>query len=160
MTLEEIKKLIDIAIENTLNENPVLPFNVSERAWAHRLAFNMENITDHPFYGWNIDCEYNMDGTLVKKLEGIKACDVQKKTDRIFPDIIVHIRNSDKNLLVVEIKKNDACDPCDKLKLELFTKSNGDYKYEFGLYINIEDNKFTKTWYRGGDVVGETCLEY
>lgn len=82
------------------------------------------------FKGWDIDCKYNRNGLLLKELHGIKQCDYQKKTDRIFPDIIVHHRVNEENLnnlLVIEIKHSAVEDPCDKLKLKLLTSLEGQY---------------------------------
>jgi hypothetical protein len=109
------------------------------------------------FSGWDIDCDYNKDGSIVKQLEGIKGCKAQKKSDKIMPDIIVHKRNGswhDANLLMVELKLNDECDVCDKRKLELFTRT-GQFQYRLGLYINIDSGRFKRTWYQGGIQVGE-----
>lgn len=116
------------------------------------------------FDGWNVDCEYNRQRMISKQLEGIRGCDEQKKTNRIYPDIIVHHRtNNDdpirgENLLVIELKNDDPEDACDRRKLELLTHQDGYYKYQLGLYINISDNQFTKTWYKNGEAVSEEVL--
>jgi hypothetical protein len=138
-------------------KRPLQP-GVNERAFAHRLAVHMEG----SFPGWDVDCEYNKHGMNIKALEGIQACDEQKKTDRIYPDIIVHKRTNDspieENLLVIEMKRNDACDPCDERKLQLLTDFGREYRYQLGLYINIQDNQFINTWYSNGVVIEEVLL--
>ena len=80
------------------------------------------------FPGWDVDCEYNRKGIETKKLKDIEERDDLKKSDIVFPDIIVHQRNTTNNLLVIELKKNDRKSHCDIKKLELFTRDN-DYAY-------------------------------
>jgi hypothetical protein len=123
--------------------------SVHERTTAHRLAVQLE-----PQVGtWNVDCEYDRDGQMVKHLLGIAECDPNRATDRILPDIIVHHRHGRgrrHNLLVVELKKNAVEDACDRRKLELLTDPGGRYQYQVGLYINIDNDRFTCTWYKDG----------
>ena len=144
---DEIKENVERAIQVLKTEDPVLAVeSVHERSTAHRLAVHMEPL----FAGWNIDCEYDRYGTALKELEGIAECDDKRKTDRILPDIIVHRRREDDNLLVVELKKNDPEDLCDFRKLELFTALNGNYRYQLGLYININNGAFNCVWFKDG----------
>ena len=153
-----IVSAINGAIKFLQAEKRPLQPGANERAFAHRLAVHMEG----SFPGWDVDCEYNKHGMNIKALEGIQACDEQKRTDRIYPDVIVHKRTNDspieENLLVIEMKRNDECDPCDKRKLQLLTDLGGEYKYQLGLYINIQDNQFIKTWYSNGVKIEEVLL--
>jgi hypothetical protein len=110
-----------------------------------------------------VDCEYDRDDQLTKTLEGIRQCNARKATDSIFPDIIVHRRRHEgreNNLLVIELKKDAAADPCDHKKLALLTRSEGHYKYQLGLYINVDDGKFTCTWYKDGNFVQAPALTF
>jgi hypothetical protein len=64
-----------------------------------------------PFFGgWNVDCEYNRNHDDPKRLEipgrNVRLDDTQART--IFPDIIVHERGTDKNPLVIEMKKTTS----------------------------------------------------
>jgi len=63
-----------------------------------------------------------------------------------------------KNLLVIELKNDDEEDICDKKKLELFTTPNSHYEYQLGLYINIDNNSFNRTWYKQGKKISEEEL--
>jgi hypothetical protein len=105
------------------------------------------------FHGtWNVDCEYDRDGQVRKALEGIAECDA-RKTDYILPDIIVHHRGGEgrlHNLLVIEVMKHAAEDACDRKKLELLTRPDRHYRYQLGLYINVDGGKCTCTWYKDG----------
>jgi hypothetical protein len=146
----EIVKNVDAAIGSLLVENPPLDLSFThERTIAHRLAVGLES----RFSGWNVDCEYNRDQDLYKMLDGIAMCDGQRRTDRIFPDIIVHHRREvgrDHNGLVIELKRNDPLDICDFRKLELLTHPNGRFAYQCGLYINIDGAAFHCTWFVDG----------
>lgn len=154
MTEDKLYKLIRDAIERVVSEHPPLDFkNVTERATAHRLAFHIEHLLSEGNLGdWNVDCEYNRNGYTQKLLAGIKECDEQRKTEQVFPDIIIHKRNkseSENNLLVIELKRKQEENPCDRRKLELFT-SQHPYLYQYGLYININEGNFNCTWYKDG----------
>lgn len=145
---ESIQNKVGIAIGILLKEDAFLLENlVNERSVAHKLAEYLQE----QFPEWNIDCEYNKKGLDTKLLDNIHECDEQRKTDRVLPDIIIHHRNSNRNLLVIEIKTKTDDSTCDKKKLKLFTSSNGEYHYSFGLYIKF--NKIEEpqlTWYELG----------
>ncbi len=153
MIEDQVRAAVQSAIDGVRGEMPPLNFHAAhERSIAHRLAAHMEPRLDQD-HDWNIDCEYDRDGQLKKTLEGIKGCDAEKRTDEILPDIVVHhreVEGRDYNLLVIEIKKSARQDPCDQRKLELLTASPGHYQYQLGLYINVDNGNFTRTWYRDG----------
>ncbi len=121
---------------------------------AHKLAEYLQE----QFPDWNVDCEYNRKGMKPKLLEGIEECDEHRKTNRVFPDIIVHRRNTDDNLLVVELKKSDLNPQCDIKKLELFTHTEGEYRYSLGLFIEFEDSQSKLIWLKNGKQTG-TCTQ-
>ena len=150
MTSAQIRAAVRAAIESLRAEKPPLKFRtIHERSTAQRLAVHLE---PHFRVTWNVDCEYDHDGQVRKTLEGIAGCG-GRKTDYILPDIIVHRRGCEgrlNNLLVIEVKKNAAEDACDRKKLELLTRPDGHYHYQFGLYINVHGGKCTCTWYKDG----------
>ena len=153
MNEAEIRQVVQRAIDALRAERPPLDFHiVHERSTAHRLALHLE---PH-FEGWNLDCEYDRFGRLQKLLDGIRACDTRRTTDRILPDIIVHHREqqgTEHNLLVVEIKKSAERDDCDFEKLRLMTDPHGEFRYQFGLYINLNRGHFDCTWFKDGAAV-------
>ncbi|HEY5894382.1 MAG TPA: hypothetical protein VIT91_14250 [Chthoniobacterales bacterium] len=83
----------DALAEFLMQDMELLHVSVNERTLAHRLAIYIENQVE----GWHVDCEYNRDRHFPK----MRPSDRKK----IIPDIIVHRRNSPRNLLIVEIKK-------------------------------------------------------
>lgn len=121
----------------------LLEIEVNERSISHKIAEYLQAL----FLEWHVDCEYNRNGIETKKLPDISECSEDKKTDKVYPDIIVHRRLTMNNLLVIEIKTthNDAGEKCDFEKLKLFTSSDGDYKYNFGLFIKFNVNEFDTT---------------
>ena len=152
--IEEVKRAVNAAVGSLKEELPKLDFQaVHERSTAHRLAVQLES----HFKTWNVDCEYDRnEQQLQKMLDGIaqyKSKKTEKPTDGVLPDIIVHHRGGEgpeHNLLVVELKKHAKFDACDDAKLKLFTDQNGHYKYQVGLYININSGNFDPNWYRDG----------
>jgi len=149
--LGEIIKHVEIALE-ILRKNDSFLFegDTSERSITHKLAEYLQR----QFPDWNVDCEYNRKGLEPKFLRGIQECAGHEDSDLIYPDIIVHLRNEDRNLLVIEVKKRRLSSQCDHKKLELFTDVNGDYKYVLGLFIEFD--KFSNflpklSWFHKGN---------
>jgi len=105
MSFKEVKEKIDLAVKKLrINDSFLLVADTNERAISHRLAIYLQSL----FEGLEVDCEYNRHGMKVKKIElpndDINWDDTEAKT--VFPDIIIHKRNTDRyNLLVIEIKK-------------------------------------------------------
>lgn len=134
----EIKERLNLAIEMLIKKDSYLLKNkVNERTVSHKLAEYLQIL----FSEYNVDCEYNLKGPDVKRLEGIEDCNEQRKTDRIYPDIIIHKRNSNNNLLVIEIKTKKGEIKCDIEKLKLFTLKNGKYNYKLGVFINFNETE-------------------
>ena len=141
----KVKKAIELLLKNDLF---LLEIGACERSVAHKLAEYLQQ----EFSEYHIDCEYNRDKDYKKELEGISEC--RGKEDLVFPDIIIHRRNTDNNLLVVEIKTSNNFEKCDLRKLELFTKPSEKFRYQFGLFLKFDckrliDNK----WYEDGKIL-------
>ncbi len=113
----------------------LLRINVHERALTHRLALHVANRLEH----WDVDCEYNRqhDDGNAKVLDEVHSRMIHELRRRpdllddeavtVFPDIIVHRRNSHDNLLVIEVKKEPARLPArelDWLKLKGYVDSS------------------------------------
>ena len=139
-----MKRVKFVQIENKIkkalnslykNDYFLLENNLNERSITHKLAEYLQ----HEFPGWHVDCEYNRFIDLVKKLNlptyTINLNDLEAKT--IYPDIIIHHRNTNDNLIVIEVKKSNSQlnRNFDENKLIAFTK--GPYFYQFGMLIEI-----------------------
>jgi len=128
-----------------------------ERSIAHKLAEYMSP----EFPGWNVDCDYNRDRTDTKELPGmgdyyrVKTPSEENRTDIVLPDIIVHMRGQKRNLLVIEIKK-DEDEEDDIKKLEFFT-ARGKYHYSAGLFIILgSPDEARWRWFKDGGEKGES----
>ncbi len=79
----------------------------------------------------------------------------ERKTDRIYPDIVIHERMSEdrNNIAVIEIKPKPDIEDCDRMKLELMTRKGDEdkYKYEFGLFLGFEPSGCTWILFVGGE---------
>lgn len=139
---EELKSKVNKAIDKLLkNDIFLLSVNANERSISHKLAEYLQQAFDD----WNVDCEYNRDNhNEVKRIKNwrdrciknkLKSDDTDAKT--VYPDIIIHHRNSINNLLVIEIKKSNNSEnhDCDVRKIEMFIK---DLKYQYGLFVNFK----------------------
>lgn len=148
----EIFNRVNLAIDILFkNDVILLEKAVNERTISHKLAEYLQT----QFPEWHVDCEYNRKDNDIKRLNGIEECNEQRKSDRIYPDIIVHHRGIEDNLLVIEIKTDNQDDPCDRKKLELLTKKEGEYGYDMGVYIQFNRLNAPKlTWYRDGKTYG------
>jgi hypothetical protein len=132
-----------------LPRNPAYLFetDVNERSISHKFASYLQE----EFEGWDVDCEYNRDHDdpkLLKLLKvstlGVKPDDVQART--VYPDIIVHLRGTEDNLIVIEIKKtsNQLSNDFDIQKLEEYKRQWG---YIYALFLRFNT---------GGNAVGVT----
>lgn len=122
----EIEGRMSIAIRTLLKEDLFLLRNDSDE-WSisHKLAEYLQK----QFSDWHVDVEYNRDKDQKKELDN-KA---------VRPDIIVHIRNTNNNLLVIEIKKSNNLNQVDsdRKRLLRFTSHEGRYKYLFGVLVTF-----------------------
>ena len=131
---EAVAEPLQASIQELLDRDDfLLRNNVNERTISHRLAMYMQ---EH-FPNWDVDCEYNRNHDDPKRIPApkrIESDDVDAKT--VFPDIIVHHRNTDENLLVLEIKKssNPESSAEDLDKLSRIKKAFG---YKHALFIRF-----------------------
>ncbi len=97
--------------------------NASEQAMTHRLAVLLEK----DFSEWNIDCEYNRNQDEVKRLIYAISSEHHVEAKDVVPDIIIHERMTENNLLVIEVKKstNLETDEKDLAKLRAFKEQLG-----------------------------------
>jgi hypothetical protein len=138
-TEEQVKEKINTAVDLLFHLDTYLfETDVNERSISHKFASYLQE----EFKGWDVDCEYNRDHDdpkLLKLLKvsilDVKPDDVQART--VYPDIIVHLRGSEDNLLVIEIKKtsNRLSNDFDIQKLQEYKRQLG-YLYALFLRFN------------------------
>jgi hypothetical protein len=89
--------------------------------------------------GLDVDCEYNRDRHETKRLRFRGPCARSSETDGspVYPDIIVHRRGTDPNILAIEIKKSTSfvSDDCDIEKLSAFRDELG---YVAALFLRLQ----------------------
>ena len=94
--MRNYQQIIFDALENVVSEPGYK--NMHEVALCHRLAVHLENSSK--FTGYLIDCDYN-------RAEQDKKRDPE--SDIFRPDIIVHVRGSNENNLIMIEAKKDTC---------------------------------------------------
>jgi hypothetical protein len=126
MTHEEVSAIVDKALDRLIGEqSALLDLDVTERALSHYLAVYLMDLVPNDY---NVDVEYNRHHDDPKRLNLIPrdASDRELQATTVFPDIIVHKRNSDSdNLLVLEMKKTEDDLSYDRQKLNAFRNERG-----------------------------------
>jgi hypothetical protein len=117
------------------HDSYLLTCDLNERSVTHKFAEHLQR----EFPDWNVDCEYNRDHYDPKRLKlpsrhDISSDDLDAKT--VFPDIIIHRRGTDENVVVIEVKKstNPESDDWDIRKLAAFRNQLG---YRVALFFRF-----------------------
>lgn len=141
---DEVRRKIEKALRLLYKNDLFLITNTTnERSITHKFAEYIQFL----FPEWNVDCEYNRKGEgESKKIDGQKTS---------YPDIIVHLRNTKHNLLIIEAKKSSACHNDvkeDKAKIKKYIE-NQEYGYKFGLWVCFyeEIEKTKMDWFKNQD---------
>lgn len=124
---------IQTLLEEFVDEQTQLLRNdASEQAISHHLAMKF---APH-FPDWHIDCEYNRRMEVVKKLIYAVSPTAEACERNVVPDIIIHRRMTNDNLLAVEVKKstNQEHSFKDLAKLAAFREQLG---YQNSLFIRF-----------------------
>ena len=151
---KEIFELMDI-FEKAKNkflkeEKEIIKIDVNERTLSTRLMFHLQTLLLSEIYQesykeYSVDCEYNRRKEIVKILPK-EYRKLEKKDKQFYPDIIFHQRNSEKNLMIIEMKKTYSLDEGgknenrDRLKFLTSLRKENKYKYLLGVYFEV--NKF------------------
>jgi len=144
---KRIHNIVVTAIQKLQSEDSELldpAYNINERTITHLLAVYLKE----SFPEFHVDCEYNRqhgdgaDEYIAKNVDlprrdgGFE--DLEAKT--VFPDIIVHIRQTQRNLLALEIKMGWKTGNInfDRTKAEAYKKALG---YRYAAYLVIGPNE-------------------
>lgn len=151
-TLSDIECRVWRAIEKLREyDKHLLDTDANERSITHHLA----NYLQQEFERWNVDVEYNRDGRDIKRLSNL----LNVSSDAVYPDIVIHRRGTNENLLVIEVKKRGGGNGLDEKKLIEFTKPPKDgLGYRWGLHLILESEKQRRTsleWYKQGTACEE-----
>jgi hypothetical protein len=117
--LESLGQLFEI-------DKQLLYINASEQAIAAKIA---QYLQLH-FPGNHVDVEYNRMGEAPKKVVW------GDKPDEVYPDIIVHLRETETNILAIELKKDSNPEKKEKdiLKLRAYRRELG---YLHALFLRL-----------------------
>ncbi|WP_311747638.1 hypothetical protein [Proteus vulgaris] len=131
----------EIDIQQLLNDfvfeqRQLLQNDASEQAIAHQLAIKFSQ----SFPDWDTDCEYNRSMDVVKSLNYAISPTEECCKHNVVPDIIIHRRMTNDNLLAIEIKKstNREGNFKDLSKLTAFREQLG---YQHSLFIRFITEK-------------------
>jgi hypothetical protein len=107
-------------------DGKLLELNTSERAIAAKLA---QHLQTH-FSNCHVDVEYNRMGDAAKRVAW------SDRPEEVYPDIIVHTRATDKNILAIELKKDSNPENKDQdiLKLKAYRRELG---YTHALFLRL-----------------------
>lgn len=140
----------------------LLEHNLFEPCITHKLAVHFENLFPH----WHVDAEFDKDREGAKQTyidppseEQKAAAKEEGETATAIPDVIVHHRGTDNNLLIVEVKKQGEGLAYDRLKLHCYTSQRAleaSYLgYSLGVLIIMrvgdDSGKMRLQWFIGGD---------
>lgn len=128
-------------------DTSLLEVNADDRSMTHKFAEHLQR----QFLDWTVDCEYNRNGSVPKRLlpiTDLRISPADEDGHTVFPDIIVHRRTETTasgqrpNLLVIEAKKSRNKDDSDREKLEAFG-SDERYAYSFSVALRfVTDEPF------------------
>ncbi len=134
---DEVKQLITNALSLLVeNDKVLIEKKVREECINHRLACYLENLINRNLnnhFRYEVDLEYNKNYNNPKKI-----IDESNNPKSIRPDIIIHKRDTNDNLIVFEIKKGYTIQH-DLIKIEgLFRPP---MKYTYGCLISYLPDK-------------------
>lgn len=145
---KEIRLRVETALRQlSVLDRHLLANDANERALRHRLAVQLEKHFDN----WDVDCEYDIfeaDPKRLAELErGLTIAVMGKPLARdtfgltVFPDIIVHHRKTDENLLALEVRKSSSPvpDEIDRAKLEAWKGDPVRFRYACLVRLNTGD---------------------
>ena len=131
-TRHEVEVCLQMAIRQLeMEDRFLLEHDINERAISHRLALYLT----HHFKHWHVDCEYNRawEDPRIRKMMTIPRAKVgwdDTKARTVYPDIVIHVRGSHSNLMVLELKKWGLPNNFDRAKLHQYQIQLG-YKYAY-----------------------------
>ena len=147
MNKEYVENLINVSLDKLYhNEKKILTkdYNIGERTISNKLSNYIEMFVNNQY---DVDVEYNR---MRSKYEHDDLGNLMGKTlnweesgegsSFVYPDIIIHKRDTNLNLVEIEIKmswKNRKKD-YDYLKINEYMKQLG---YKFGVYIELHEKR-------------------
>ena len=118
------------------SDAPLFVADVNERSMTHRFAMYLQE----EFSEYDVDCEYNRNGLVPKRLESFKESIDSDDSNgvTVYPDIIVHHRRINDNYIVIEAKKTSSTRGDDLEKLKAY-KTELSYKYAYFIRFPVAE---------------------
>ncbi|MFB9887892.1 hypothetical protein [Balneatrix alpica] len=127
----------DIDLETLLHEfvteqHQLLANDSSEQSISHQLARKLAEA----FSDYHVDCEYNRDIEKIKRLIYAISPNGSASERNVVPDIIIHRRMTNDNLIAIEVKKSTNQEQSfkDRSKLRAFREQLG---YQHTLFVRF-----------------------
>lgn len=136
MTRDDVSALVNRALDRLIQDDAQLfDLKLSERALHFRIAHYMAQ-SERIRPPLTLDCEYNRHFTDEKRLRLFG----NERLSKVFPDILVHERNSDEhNMVALEIKRPGQSLLRDSEKLRAFSVQLG-YRHTGHIIIGHNRN--------------------
>lgn len=133
---EVIEKIKNAYLKLLKNDSHLLKVDANERSITHRFAIYLED----EFPDYNVDCEYNRNGSIPKKIKVISVNSDDINGVSAYPDIIIHHRGTKDNFIVIEAKKTTTNNNNnDEEKLKAY-KNDLKYRYAFFVEFPVKNN--------------------
>ncbi|EGN65275.1 hypothetical protein [Fusobacterium animalis] len=136
------------------DEKEIIRIDINERTLSARLMFHLQILLlenesyKETYKPYSVDCEYNRMNEYkiktLKRYENFEIDDNSDKIRKIFPDIILHKRKEEDNLIVIEMKKSTSnnidCKEKDRERLKIMTNLNdpNNFNYTLGVYFEVD----------------------
>ena len=148
MKKEVFKQVLNWSLEKLFEKDALLvnrDYNINERSVSHKLAIYIEQYLFDNNLDFDVDVEYNRmyvtnneDGIDVGNAVGktINFEDHPQKERFVYPDIIIHKRNQNINIGIIEIKMawKNSRKRLDYQKINEYLKQ---LDYQYGVFIEI-----------------------
>lgn len=135
-----VSHLISEAIRDVLtSEQGLLYPEVGEETIAHKLGVHL--ISRFPEYHVDLEYRRNLGERKTAVVPPRGSPDGPFRRSPVRPDIIIHLRGTNENVVVIEVKKTTSARReliHDTLKLESFTDPNGSLRYLFGVLVEFD----------------------
>ncbi len=144
VSTESVHEALDLALRRVVVQDvALLRGDSSERSICFRLALYLVEL----FRDFDVDCEYNRLWNAqdeIKRLIHTKHTEYSRYVSgdhgdsfTVYPDIIIHRRGTDDNLLIIEVKKTSSDIPVafDHYKLTLYKQQ---LSYRHAAFIRFD----------------------
>lgn len=147
----ELDKVVTALQEFYAQETFLFEKDLGERTLTHRLAVQIER----QFPGWQVDCNYDRLGERTLRLPPGSVISTDDHLGKsIYPDIVVHQRQTPRCLLAIEVRKASNHQPVehDRRKLQAMTDPHVWFAYGIGLLLTLARTSVASEVYVGGAV--------